>query len=123
VWVARFRPLTDEQMAWRLALMLDQDVSPRAVNARLKDWRLRWPRLDVYPCGALRCDGIVIGGAGLCRKHGKPPIVLGKSHELFLLVSDSYIPLGDLFHGGEAAYKDGNPWNAHPSNLKDYGED
>lgn len=91
------------------------------------DWDHRFPRLDLFHCGAPRCDEILLGAPGMCWSHGLPPLWAFTDGGLFSLrVGPKYVPLHRLIatasRSAVVLFRDGNPWNNRARNLQIVGE-
>jgi hypothetical protein len=83
----------------------------------LERWEKRWPRVEMWRCGAPECNTVLLERGLLCEEHG------GEGGLRF--DSEDFVCLGGtrLHHliagkGVEVRHKDGNKWNNHPSNLE-----
>lgn len=85
-------------------------------------WKRRWPRFDVYRCGAAACREVLLE-PGYCRDHGseRPLITLSDDDHFLVWLGRRYVPICQVIFGSnhpvQVHHVDDNTWNSHPDNL------
>jgi hypothetical protein len=99
-------------------------LKPREIASALKrearNWRLRWPRFDLYWCGVPSCKTLALE-PGLCATHGGPrfPAVSIQDGYFVLRVGNRYEPFHRFVVGTrQVRHLDGNLWNNRAENLE-----
>lgn len=101
---------------------LDRDEINALFGDEVERWNHRWPRFDLYHCGARGCHQILVA-PGLCPAHGGPvrPTVTIREDHFMVWVGRQYEPICRLIlgcpHDLKVCHCDGNPWNSHHDNL------